>query len=66
MVLNLDFVLGFLCGSWNPSFLPHLIFNSHSFSRRVTSWWHSVHPPPFFAGGGGGLNLQPSFQDGGA
>ena len=31
---------GCLCDNWKPSFLPHLIFNWRTFSRRVTArWW---------------------------
>ena len=31
---------GCLCDNWKPSFLPRLIFNWRTFSRRVTArWW---------------------------
>ena len=31
---------GWLCGCWKPSFLPLLIFDSRTFSRRVIArWW---------------------------
>ena len=30
---------GWVCDSWKHRFLPHLIFNWRTFSRRVTALW---------------------------
>ena len=32
-------IRGCLSDSWKPSFLPLLIFDWRTFSRRVTAWW---------------------------
>ena len=34
-----NFIRSFLCDNWKPSFLPRLIFNWRTFSRRVTAPW---------------------------
>ena len=52
---------GCLCDNWKPSFLPLLIFEWHTFSRRVTvRWWRQsskVKRRPIRARERGGVSL---------
>ena len=37
--ITIEITRGCLCDNWKPCFLPLLIFDWHTFSRRVTTWW---------------------------